>query len=88
MKIVRVIEEFRKDDDYLVKEYILNIDPEKILATLDDLVLSDDDYPDEIYDNYFLSKSQLKKLVPFMTEEINPNMDKFIYQLSCYEDNG
>jgi hypothetical protein len=87
MKLVRVIEEFRKEDDCLVKEYLLNISSEKILATLDDLVLNDDDYTDEIYDCYFLSEDQLKKISPFLTEEINADFDTYIYQLSCYEDN-
>jgi len=54
---------------------------------LDDLVLYDDDYHDEIYDSYFLSEDQLKRISPFLTEEINADFNTYIYQLSCYEDN-
>jgi len=87
MQLIRVIEEFRKEDECLVKKYIVNISVEKILETLDDLVLYDDDYHDEIYDSYFLSEDQPKRISPFLTEEINADFNTYIYQLSCYEDN-
>jgi len=86
VKIERVIEEFNQLDEYLNREYILNISPEEILATLDDLVLSKDDFPHEIYNCYDLNENQIQKLRPFLTEEIYPDFDKYTYQLSCYED--
>jgi hypothetical protein len=61
VKIERVIEEFNQLDEYLNREYILNISPEEILATLDDLVLSKDDFPHEIYNCYDLNENQIQK---------------------------
>ena len=39
MKIIRAIEEYRKRDNFLNKEYILDITTERILKILDDFTL-------------------------------------------------
>jgi type IV secretory pathway component VirB8 len=85
-KLVRVVEEFNNEDEKLHKEYILNISTEKILEVLDDLVLNEDDYPNEIYDPYDLTISQIKRLQPFIEEPINENFKLYSYQLGCYEE--
>ncbi|WP_187478098.1 hypothetical protein [Amniculibacterium sp. G2-70] len=86
MTLVRVIEEFNNTDEKLNKEYILNIAAEKILEVLDDLVLNEDDYPNEIYDPYDLTISQIEKLKPFLNEKLEENLEIYSYQLSCYEE--
>lgn len=86
MKLIRVIEEFKNSDDSLNKEYQLNISAEKIVEILDDLILNQDDYPDEIYDPYLLNKSQIEKLIPHLKEKLKYDISKYEYYLSCYED--
>lgn len=86
MVLVRAIEEFNNSDEKLNKEYILNITPEKILEVLDDLVLNEDDYPNEIYDTYDLTLPQIEKLKPFLNKKLKEDLQKYSYQLSCYEE--
>jgi hypothetical protein len=86
MKLLRVIEEFRNEDEKLQQEYILNITTEKILEILDDLILNEDDLPNEIYDPYDLTISQVEKLKPFLEESLKENFGLYSYQLSCYEE--
>jgi ribosomal protein S15P/S13E len=88
MTLIRVIEEYRKNDDKHIGRYHLNINPETIIKVLDDLVLNKDDYENEIFDPYFLTESQIKKLLPFLEEKdgINLDYDKYIYELMCYEE--
>lgn len=62
-KLVRVIEEFKNEDDKLHKEYILNISTKEILEVLDDLILNQDDYLYEIFDPYNLITLQFHKLI-------------------------
>gem|GEM_PF-358756 len=86
MKLVRVIEEFSNENQTLHKEYILNINPEKILEVLDDFVLNEDDNPNEIYDPYNLTIEQIEKLKPFLNEELKENLEIYSYQLGCYKE--
>lgn len=88
MKLIRVIEEFMKHDNSLHKEYELNISTDKLLEILDDLELNEGDYPDEVYDSYELTKNQIERLKPFFSEVLEEDMQIYLYQLSCYEDNS
>lgn len=51
----RFIEEYGHSDDSLHNEFELEISTEQILAHLDNFILYDDDYPNEIYDSYRLT---------------------------------
>jgi hypothetical protein len=84
--IKRVIEEFSIESETINREYNLNITPKKIMQVLDDLSLSEDDHEDEIYGPYSLSEVQIRKLKPFSTDPLHENLDKFTYELGCYED--
>lgn len=86
MKLVRVIEEFSNENEKLHKEYILNISTEKLLKILDDLVLNEEDYPNEIYDPYDITIEQIERLKPFLEEPITEDFNLYSYQLSCYEE--
>lgn len=88
MNLIRVIEEFRKSDTSLQKEYLLNIKTKDILKILNDLKLNEDDCPHEIYDSYELTKNQIRKLKPFIYENIEVDTQQYYYQLSCYEGNA
>ncbi|WP_374464574.1 hypothetical protein [Chryseobacterium sp.] len=85
-KIRRVIEEYSILDEYIHKDYTLNITVEEILKVLDDLVLHEDDYENEIYDQYDLTKEQVFKLKPFVENDFNEDFDKYMYQLACYSE--
>lgn len=85
-KVRRVIEEYSKSDEYLHKDYTLNMTAEEIVKVLDDLVLNEDDYEYEIYDQYDLTKEQIQKLKPFLKNDLNENLDKYLYQLACYSE--
>jgi len=52
MKIIRAIEEYRKRDNFLNKEYILDITTERILKILDDFTLYEED-PKLYFQYYF-----------------------------------
>lgn len=84
MKLERVIEVYRKDDDSHIGTYIVDLDATGILNILVDLVLNDDDFPEEIYDPYYLTENQIKSLLPFM--ECHPEIDfeRNLYELMCY----
>lgn len=84
--IKRVIEEFSIENGIINKEYDLDITPKKILQVLDDLSLSDDDNEDKIYGQYTLSRAQIKKLKPFLKDSLHEDLDKYTYELSCYEE--
>ena len=86
MTLIRVIEEFNKSDERLNNEYILHITPEKIVEILDDLVLNEDDCSSEIYDPYDLTYQQIEKLKPFLNTKPKQDLQKYSYQLSCYEE--
>ena len=86
MKLVRVIEEFSNENEKLHKEYILNIRSEKILIILDDLILNENDYPNEIYDPYDITIDQIERLKPFLEEPLTEDFKLYSYQLSCYEE--
>lgn len=86
MKLVRVIEEFNNSNDFLNREYILNLTAQEILDVLDDLVLHEDDYSDEIYDPYDLTPQQIEKLKPFLNDKLKEDFEKYSYQLGCYEE--
>ncbi|RNA61765.1 hypothetical protein D1631_07380 [Chryseobacterium nematophagum] len=86
MKLVRSIEEYRKSDKALNKGYILNITPKEILKILDDLKLYEDDYKDEIYDQYDLTEQQIQKLKPFLKENLNEDFNIYLYQLTCHNE--
>ncbi len=84
--IKRVIEEFGIENETINREYNLNITPKKIMQVLDDLSLSEDDHEDEIYEPYSLSEVQIRKLKPFLTDPLHEDLDKFTYELGCYEE--
>ena len=86
MKLVRVIEEFSNENEKLHKEYKLNISSEKILKILDDLILNENDFPNEIYDPYDITIEQIGRLKPFLEEPLTENFKLYSYQLSCYEE--
>ena len=86
-KIIRVIEEYNKNQDFLHKKYILKITPKEIIKTLDDLTLNKDDYEDEIYDPYILDELQIQKLKPYLVDSLNEDFVKYDYVLSCYSEN-
>ena len=66
----------------------LNITSLKILELLNDLVLNADDYPEEIYDPYILTKFQVVKLLYYADRtDLSVDTEKFIYELNCYESN-
>ncbi|AZA80694.1 hypothetical protein C1637_12290 [Chryseobacterium lactis] len=83
-KIRRVIEEYSIIDEFVHKDYTLNITAKEILKVLDDLILYEDDNENEIYDQYDLTKEQIEKLKPFLENTFNEDFDKYIYQLACY----
>ncbi|MDR2235935.1 MAG: hypothetical protein LBE92_07415 [Chryseobacterium sp.] len=85
-KVRRVIEEYNKNDEYLHKDYTLNITIQEIVKVLDDLVLYENDYEDEIYDQYDLTEEQIQKLKPFLKNNLNEDFDKYSYQLACYNE--
>lgn len=87
MKLERVIEVFRKQDGRHLGTYVLNIDAEGILRVLDDLILREDDSPDQIYLPYYLTESQFKRLKPFLNEPLHADFEANLYSLECYEDN-
>ncbi|WP_326981913.1 hypothetical protein VUJ46_16995 [Chryseobacterium sp. MYb264] len=86
MKLVRVIEEFSKKEEILHREYKLEITSTQLLTELDDLILNDEDYEDEIYDQYNLTEQQVQKLKPFLKEFLKENFEKYTYELGCYEE--
>lgn len=86
MKRVRAIEEFSKKEEILHKEYKLDITSTQLLKELDDLILNEEDYEDEIYDQYNLTKLQVQKLKPFLKELLKEDFEKYTYELSCYEE--
>ncbi|HMR19611.1 MAG TPA: hypothetical protein PKA53_09965 [Sphingobacterium sp.] len=88
MKLERVIEVYRKRDERNIGTYIINLDAEGILDTLQDLVLNDDDCPDEIYDPYTLTESQVKKLIPFLQTSLHIDFESNLYELMCYDVSG
>ncbi|TJY66425.1 hypothetical protein FAZ19_05745 [Sphingobacterium alkalisoli] len=65
--------------------YIISLDADGILNILDDLILNEDDFPDEIYDPYTLTESQVKKLIPFLDKPLSLDFENNLYELSCYE---
>lgn len=85
MKLERVIEEYEKKDDKHIARYVISLEANEILNLLDDLVLNEDDFPDEIYDPYFLTESQVKALLPFLNQPLHIDFGKRIYELMCYE---
>ncbi|MDV7697042.1 hypothetical protein N6B72_08920 [Chryseobacterium soli] len=86
MKLVRVIEEFSKKEEILHKEYKLDITSKQIITELDDLILNEEDYEDEIYDPYNLTEVQVQKLKPFLKEFLQEDFKKYTYELGCYEE--
>lgn len=85
MNLLRVIEEYRKCDNKHIGRYTLKIDAKTITHVLSDLVLNEDDYEDEIFDPYILSKYQVEKLYPFLEDNTNFDFGNNIYELMCYE---
>jgi len=86
MKIVRFIEEFSKKEEILHKGYKLEITSKQLIAELDDLILNEEDYEDEIYDPYNLTEVQVQKLKPFLKEFLQEDFEKYTYELGCYEE--
>ncbi len=86
MKIIRAIEEYRKRDNFLNKEYILDITTERILKILDDFTLYEED--PKLYFQYYLTQSQVKRLKSFLKKGVvlNEDFEEYIYQLACYGD--
>ena len=86
MKIIRAIEEYRKRDNFLNKEYILDITAERILKILDDFTLYEED--PKLYFQYYLTQSQVKRLKSFLKKGVvlNEDFEEYIYQLACYDD--
>ncbi|TYR37428.1 hypothetical protein FXV77_05335 [Sphingobacterium phlebotomi] len=84
MKLERVIEVYRKKDECHINSYVINLDAEGILEVLDDLILNEDDWPEEIYDPYYLTESQVERLKPFLTEPLHTDFENNLYELMCY----
>ncbi len=87
MKLLRVLEEYRKEDNKHIGRYRLNITPTNILELLKDLKLNEDDYPWEIFDPYILTENQVIKLYPFVEDDFKFDFVNNIYELMCYEEN-
>ncbi|MDQ1095222.1 MULTISPECIES: DUF7683 domain-containing protein [Chryseobacterium] len=84
--IKRVIEEFSIENEIINQEYDLDITPKEIIRVLDDFSLADDDNEDEIYGQYTLSEEQIQKLKPFLKDPLYEDLEKYTYELSCYEE--
>lgn len=86
----RFIEEYDHSDDSLHNEFELEISTEQILTHLDNFILYDDDYPNEIYDSYRLTLQQIEKLKPFLKESTSliAGFVKYSYFLTCYADSS
>lgn len=63
MKLKRVIKVYQKKDENRIETYVIDLDAKGILNTLEDLILKEDDSPDEIYYPYYLTESQIKGLI-------------------------
>ena len=68
MKTIRAIEEYRKRDNFLNKEYILDITAERILKILDDFTLYEED--PKLYFQYYLTQLQVKRLKSFLKKGV------------------
>lgn len=87
MKLIRVIEEYRKLDGKHIGRYYLNIDAKTITMVLEDLILNENDYEDEVFDPYMLTENQMKKIYPFLKEDkLVFDYKNNIYELMCYEE--
>ncbi|ASW74903.1 hypothetical protein IQ37_12605 [Chryseobacterium piperi] len=88
MGLARVIQEFSKEEEeeVLHKEYELEITSTQLLEELGNLILNEDDYKDEIYDQYSLTQLQVQKLKPFLKELLKEDFEKYTYELGCYEE--
>ncbi|WP_164126227.1 hypothetical protein [Sphingobacterium luzhongxinii] len=85
MKLERAIDVFRIKDKSHIGSYVLDLDAQGILQVLDDLVLNEDDFADEIYDPYTLTENQVKKLSPFLKEHLVIDFTQNLYELMSYE---
>ena len=70
MGVFRVIEIYDKMSEKNISTIHLGISSHEILTLLVDLVLNFDDYPEELYDPYFLDERQVLILLDYIGKMI------------------
>lgn len=86
MTITRAITEYNNKNEFLNKEYILELNSYEILKLLGkDFELNDNDPEDELYDVYQLSENQVKRLKPYLKEPLEEDFFTYSYYLECFD---